>query len=110
MEKNDFKGDTEAKHIVAQVESSALEEIDPIAERKLVRKLDFILLPLFCLICEFMVLIGNHRLKCIITIDCVNFIDRHVPSECILPSCADFRPIGQLLVRESRISTFVIAI
>lgn len=30
-------------------------QIDPIAEKKLVRKLDLILLPMFCLICKAMV-------------------------------------------------------
>ncbi|XP_006461471.1 hypothetical protein AGABI2DRAFT_185708 [Agaricus bisporus var. bisporus H97] len=64
MEKNfipsDLKEniDIEVKHDDVQVESTLLEEIDPVAERKLVRKLDLILLPMFCLIY------------------CVNFVDR----------------------------------
>ncbi|EKM81338.1 hypothetical protein AGABI1DRAFT_99367 [Agaricus bisporus var. burnettii JB137-S8] len=58
MEKNfipsDLKEniDIEVKHDDAQVESTLLEDIDPVAERKLVRKLDLILLPMFCLICN----------------------------------------------------------
>ncbi len=33
-------------------EGSTVNEIDPVAEKKLVRKLDYILLPMFCLICK----------------------------------------------------------
>jgi hypothetical protein len=82
MEKNGFKEDKEVKRVDAQVESSALEGIDPVAERKLVRKLDLILLPLFCLICKSMAYAEIHCLNCTVSIDCVNFIDRHVLPEC----------------------------
>lgn len=33
-------------------EGVSIPQINPVAERKLVRKLDYILLPLFCLICK----------------------------------------------------------
>jgi hypothetical protein len=82
MEKNGFKEDMEVKHVDAQVKGLALEEIDPIAERKLVRKLDLILLPMFCLVCKLMIFAATHYLTCTISIDCINFIDRHVLSEC----------------------------
>jgi hypothetical protein len=81
MEKNGFKADMVIKRIDVQVEGSALEEIDPIAERKLLRKLDLILLPMFCLICKFMIFAEIHYLTGTISIDCINFIDRHVLSE-----------------------------
>lgn len=58
MERNvtsrDLKEDIEVKYVDALVESPPLEEIDPVAEKKLVRKLDLILLPMFCLICKLM--------------------------------------------------------
>jgi hypothetical protein len=85
MEKNvissDSEMDIEVKHANVQVESPGLEEIDPVAERKLVRKLDLILLPMFCLICKFMVFAEIHYLNDTVSIDCMNFIDRHVLSE-----------------------------
>lgn len=58
-EKNNLKADdllesgrSITKSEIASVTSYA-SEIDPVAERKLVRKLDIIMLPLFTLICEF---------------------------------------------------------
>jgi hypothetical protein len=39
---------------VKEESSAAYEDIDPVAERKLVRKLDWILLPMFCIICGSM--------------------------------------------------------
>jgi hypothetical protein len=87
MEKNvsssDSEVDIEVKHVDTHVGSPIPEEIDPVAERKLVRKLDLILLPMFGLICKFM-----HGLcqwdtlsKCVVSTDCVNLIDRRVRFE-----------------------------
>jgi hypothetical protein len=58
-EKNNLKaedllesGRSITKSEITSVTSYA-SEIDPVAERRLVRKLDLIMLPLFTLICEF---------------------------------------------------------
>ncbi|EKM81340.1 hypothetical protein AGABI1DRAFT_72253 [Agaricus bisporus var. burnettii JB137-S8] len=65
MERNvasrNLKEDIEIKYVDALVESPPLEEIDPVAERKLVRKLDLILLPMFCLILYslFSIIVSN---------------------------------------------------
>lgn len=52
----DSKGESSQDDIAIESAKSkegvSVYQIDPVAEQKLVRKLDYILLPLFCLICE----------------------------------------------------------
>ena len=64
------------------MEGSTKFEIDPHEERKLLRKLDILLLPLFTLICGYrrciLNLYASHAHRCCDdSPDCCNFIDRY---------------------------------
>jgi hypothetical protein len=50
--KKGSKEDIAIESAAVKEESCVYKEIDPIAEKKLLRKLDSILLPMFCLICK----------------------------------------------------------
>lgn len=77
----------EKAEIEVRSERVATPVIDPQAEARLVRKLDFVLLPLFTAICEspFSLSAVPPSTSLIGDLDCCNFIDRCVAARsCIL--------------------------